>query len=301
MTPTPPSFSSCLSSPSCSTSASSLGRKQGEGGATEGSGGDDMSSSTTIVVPRFVYAVCTLHGSVLIYDTQCLAGPIAQLHGLHLCPMTDAAWSSDGLLLVCSSSDGYITFVRFEENELGRAIYPSGFFYQQHKGMILSSPLLQPTSLQSTSGGSSSSSPLVATGASSSLVNRSPASAVAPIPVSSSTSDSHVSASSNTGAPRELASLSSSSPLGGGGGRHEEQQCLEGTRKARKESGRSGEGEGGGGRVGGEQGDEDRNHTPQAVAPKPVRRLVVGNAAKTILLANTTTNNSSSHTSNPRR
>ncbi|PFH38658.1 WD domain, G-beta repeat-containing protein [Besnoitia besnoiti] len=97
------------------------------------------SAAEAAVFPRFVYAVCTLHGSVLIYDTQFMAGPLAQLHGLHLAPMTDATWSSDGRVLVASSSDGYLTFVFFDVDELGKPLRPAGFFYRK-----LRAPALQP-------------------------------------------------------------------------------------------------------------------------------------------------------------
>ncbi|CBZ53373.1 hypothetical protein NCLIV_031600 [Neospora caninum Liverpool] len=91
--------------------------------------GSCPGASPEAVFPRFVYAVCTLHGSILVYDTQFMAAPLAQLHGLHLAPMTDATWSSDGRVLVASSSDGYLTFVCFEEDELGKPLRPAGFFY----------------------------------------------------------------------------------------------------------------------------------------------------------------------------
>lgn len=72
--------------------------------------------------PRFVYAICCLDGSVVVRDTQFLCRPLAVMTGLHLAPMTDCSWSSDGLTLVCSSSDGYLTFVCFSEEELGRRL-----------------------------------------------------------------------------------------------------------------------------------------------------------------------------------
>lgn len=88
------------------------------------SGGDDSCGATSskAVFPRFVYCICTLDGSILIYDTQFLCRPLAVLHRLHLAPMTDASWSTDGHLLVCSSSDGYITIVLFTEAELGKML-----------------------------------------------------------------------------------------------------------------------------------------------------------------------------------
>jgi chromatin assembly factor 1 subunit B len=65
-----------------------------------------------------IFAVVTVK-TVFLYDTQ-HAYPIAQMRGLHLAPINDATWSSDGRMLVVCSSDGYVSFVRFAEGELGR-------------------------------------------------------------------------------------------------------------------------------------------------------------------------------------
>lgn len=95
------------------------------------SGGADCSTDVSTgdyVFPRFVYSICTLDGSVLLYDTQFLCRPLAILHRLHLAPMTDCSWSADGRLLVCSSSDGYLTFVLFSQAELGQLLaFPRAF------------------------------------------------------------------------------------------------------------------------------------------------------------------------------
>lgn len=66
---------------------------------------------------RFVFAVVTL-GSVFVYDTQ-HTHPIAKFAGLHYAPINDAAWSEDGRVLVVCSSDGYLSFFRFEPGALG--------------------------------------------------------------------------------------------------------------------------------------------------------------------------------------
>lgn len=62
--------------------------------------------------------------SVFLYDTQ-HPFPFAKLTGLHLAPINDASWAVSGedcrndiVLSVCSS-DGYLTFVRFEDGALG--------------------------------------------------------------------------------------------------------------------------------------------------------------------------------------
>ncbi|OEH80234.1 chromatin assembly factor 1 [Cyclospora cayetanensis] len=92
------------------------------GGSAGLDGTWDSGASEDCVFPRFVYSICTLDGSVLLYDTQFLCRPLAVLHRLHLAPMTDCSWSTDGRLLVCSSSDGYITFVLFTAAELGQVL-----------------------------------------------------------------------------------------------------------------------------------------------------------------------------------
>ena len=71
---------------------------------------------------RIIFAVVTIT-SVFLYDTQ-HSCPFARFAGLHLAPINDAAWavssgSSNIVLSVCSS-DGYITFVRFEDGALGK-------------------------------------------------------------------------------------------------------------------------------------------------------------------------------------
>jgi chromatin assembly factor 1 subunit B len=78
------------------------------------------STSVASMIPgpyRFVFAVVTL-GSVFVYDTQ-HAHPIAKFSGLHYAPINDVAWSADGRVLAACSSDGYLSFFRFEEGALG--------------------------------------------------------------------------------------------------------------------------------------------------------------------------------------
>ena len=66
---------------------------------------------------RCIMAVLT-HDSVLIYDTI-HATPLAVMRGLHYANLTNAVWSADGRSLVVSSSDGYVSLVRFGPGELG--------------------------------------------------------------------------------------------------------------------------------------------------------------------------------------
>ena len=69
---------------------------------------------------RMVYAVASLD-AITIYDTQHNL-PIGHCANLHYASLTDITWSSDGKLLVVSSTDGYCSFIKFEEEELGKPI-----------------------------------------------------------------------------------------------------------------------------------------------------------------------------------
>ncbi|KAG1681784.1 Chromatin assembly factor 1 subunit B [Nymphon striatum] len=66
---------------------------------------------------RIVFAVAT-QDSIIIYDTQ-QPIPIAHVSNCHYTRLSDIAWSRDGRILIVSSTDGYCSFVTFEENELG--------------------------------------------------------------------------------------------------------------------------------------------------------------------------------------
>ncbi|KAM0242893.1 hypothetical protein ACHAP5_007146 [Fusarium lateritium] len=66
---------------------------------------------------RMVYAVAT-QDSVLLYDTQ-QKTPICVVSNLHCATFTDLAWSSDGLTLMISSSDGFCSTLSFAAGELG--------------------------------------------------------------------------------------------------------------------------------------------------------------------------------------
>ena len=61
--------------------------------------------------------------AVLIYDPLHSA-PLAMMRGLHYANLTNATWSADGHSLVVSSSDGYVSLVRFTKGELGE-VYES--------------------------------------------------------------------------------------------------------------------------------------------------------------------------------
>jgi chromatin assembly factor 1 subunit B len=81
---------------------------------------------------RSIFAVLTLD-SVLIYDTHHLQ-PLSVVQGLHYAGLTDCCWSQDGMNLMISSSDGYISIVNFAEEELGEV-------YTRAKQTVLSIPV----------------------------------------------------------------------------------------------------------------------------------------------------------------
>lgn len=74
-----------------------------------------------------IFAVVTTT-SLLIYDTQ-FPYPLVRINGCHLATINDVAWSSDGQTLIFCSSDGYVSFVRFDPNELGMTYYYHCFHY----------------------------------------------------------------------------------------------------------------------------------------------------------------------------
>lgn len=74
------------------------------------------SESWSDLPHRCLFAVLTLN-SVLVYDTQQVE-PIAVANHIHYSSLTDATWSADGKCLAVSSSDGYVSIIRFG-NEIG--------------------------------------------------------------------------------------------------------------------------------------------------------------------------------------
>lgn len=67
---------------------------------------------------RMIFAVAT-QDSVLLYDTQ-QTTPLCIVSNLHCATFTDLAWSSDGLTLLISSSDGFCSTLSFTPGELGQ-------------------------------------------------------------------------------------------------------------------------------------------------------------------------------------
>lgn len=83
-----------------------------------------VPSSTSLNLPyRSIFAVLTLD-SVVIYDTYHTT-PLAIARGLHYANLTDAVWSPDGLTLMVSSRDGYISILNFADGELGERYVPA--------------------------------------------------------------------------------------------------------------------------------------------------------------------------------
>ncbi|XP_050096864.1 chromatin assembly factor 1 subunit B [Anopheles aquasalis] len=71
---------------------------------------------------RMVFAVAT-KSSVYLYDTQQPA-PFALISNIHYTRLTDMAWSSDGKILIVSSTDGYCSLIHFNDGELGVTYVP---------------------------------------------------------------------------------------------------------------------------------------------------------------------------------
>ncbi|KAH6990843.1 WD40-repeat-containing domain protein [Ilyonectria sp. MPI-CAGE-AT-0026] len=107
----PPPPPAAPSTPAESTSVSSKGASAETGASTPG-------PKPAFSLPyRMVYAVAT-QDSVLLYDTQ-QKTPICVVSNLHCATFTDLAWSSDGLTLMISSSDGFCSTLSFSPGELG--------------------------------------------------------------------------------------------------------------------------------------------------------------------------------------
>lgn len=75
---------------------------------------------------RIIFAIAT-QSSVILYDSSQL-DPFGYISDIHYTRISDLSWSPDGRLLMISSTDGFCTFVTFEEGELGE-IYDGPTFY----------------------------------------------------------------------------------------------------------------------------------------------------------------------------
>jgi hypothetical protein len=104
--------------------------------------------SSSVLPYRCIIAVLT-HDSILIYDTV-HSTPLAIFRGLHYANLTHAVWSADGHSLVVSSSDGYVSLLRFEKGELGQVYHHQ----QQRPSSTLSSSTTSTTSSTTTTANS---------------------------------------------------------------------------------------------------------------------------------------------------
>ena len=77
-----------------------------------------------------IFAIGT-NDSVFIYGTDSIQ-PRYAITNIHYQSITDLAWNGDKMLAI-SSSDGYISFVVFEENELGIAYKPEDINWDDEK------------------------------------------------------------------------------------------------------------------------------------------------------------------------
>ncbi|KAH3727980.1 hypothetical protein DPMN_053926, partial [Dreissena polymorpha] len=76
-----------------------------------------MLESLFFLPYRLVFAVAT-EDSILMYDTQ-QPQPFGCITNVHYHQLSDLTWSTDGQMLVASSTDGYCTLVSFSPGELG--------------------------------------------------------------------------------------------------------------------------------------------------------------------------------------
>lgn len=82
-------------------------------------------ASEADVAPFYVFAVTTVSSFYVLRSDR--GKPIAFATDLHCTAIVDASWSSDAKILALSSTDGYVTLIRFSEGELGGVPDWSGF------------------------------------------------------------------------------------------------------------------------------------------------------------------------------
>ncbi|XP_056415572.1 chromatin assembly factor 1 subunit B isoform X2 [Hyla sarda] len=92
----------------------------------------EAPQKTYITLPyRMVFAVAS-EDAVLFYDTQQLL-PFGYVSNVHYHTLSDISWSGDGTFLTVSSTDGYCSFVTFDEGELGVPL-------KEKPALVLSTP-----------------------------------------------------------------------------------------------------------------------------------------------------------------
>ncbi|KAJ5888284.1 hypothetical protein N7495_008325 [Penicillium taxi] len=82
------------------------------------SSSQNLSVAAFALPYRMVYAVAT-QDAVLVYDTQ-QQTPLCIVSNLHFATFTDLTWSTDGLTLIMSSTDGFCSTLAFAPEELGQ-------------------------------------------------------------------------------------------------------------------------------------------------------------------------------------
>jgi chromatin assembly factor 1 subunit B len=88
---------------------------------TAETGGRPTLSSPALAY-RSIFAVLTLD-SIILYDTHHLE-PLCVARGLHYAGLTDCVWSPDGMNLLVTSTDGYVSILGFDDGELGEVYTP---------------------------------------------------------------------------------------------------------------------------------------------------------------------------------
>ncbi|XP_063070032.1 chromatin assembly factor 1 subunit B [Engraulis encrasicolus] len=84
----------------------------------KGEDGEVKPLDNTLQLPyRVVFAVAS-EDSIFFYDSQ-QSLPFGYVSNIHYHTLSDLTWSKDGLVLAVSSTDGYCSFVTFDEGELG--------------------------------------------------------------------------------------------------------------------------------------------------------------------------------------
>ncbi|KAL2081395.1 hypothetical protein ACEWY4_023248 [Coilia grayii] len=85
---------------------------------SKGEDGEVKPLPNTLQLPyRVVFAVAS-EDSIFFYDSQ-QSLPFGYASNIHYHTLSDLTWSKDGLVLAVSSTDGYCSFVTFDEGELG--------------------------------------------------------------------------------------------------------------------------------------------------------------------------------------
>eukprot|EP00978_Attheya_sp_CCMP212_P005952 scaffold13371_cov47-Attheya_sp.AAC.5 len=79
-------------------------------------------ASSPALAYRSIFAVLTLD-SIILYDTHHLE-PLCVARGLHYAGLTDCVWSPDGMNLLVTSTDGYVSILGFDDGELGEVYTP---------------------------------------------------------------------------------------------------------------------------------------------------------------------------------